>query len=56
MTLALILFTLIAIGLLLWLINNFLPMDGKLSASLNLGIVAGVVLWLLYGIGMVGHS
>lgn len=48
--------TLIVVGLLLALINRFLPMDGKIKYILNLVVVIAVVLWLLYGFGVLGHS
>ncbi len=48
--------TLIVVGLLLALINRFLPMDGKIKSILNILVVVAVVLWLLYGFGVLGHS
>jgi hypothetical protein len=38
---------LIVVGVLLYLINNFLPMDGKIKQLLNVAVVVVVVLWLL---------
>jgi hypothetical protein len=38
---------LIVIGVLLWLINNYLPMDGKIKSILNAVVVIVVILWLL---------
>ena len=48
--------TLIVIGVLLWLINTYIPMDGKIKSILNFVIVVAVILWLLYGFGILGHS
>lgn len=38
---------LIVIGVLLYLVNNFIPMDAKIKQILNIVIVIGVVLWIL---------
>jgi hypothetical protein len=38
---------LIVVGVLLWLINTYLPMDGKIKSILNGVVVIVVVLWLL---------
>lgn len=43
---------LIAIGFLLWLVNNFIPMDRKIKQILNVVVIIAVVLWIgnLYGV------
>jgi hypothetical protein len=38
---------LILIGVLLWLVNQYLPMDEKIKTILNVVVVIAVVLWLL---------
>lgn len=38
---------LIVIGVLLWLANSYIPMDGKIKQILNAVVVIAVVLWLL---------
>jgi hypothetical protein len=45
---------LIVIGVLLWLINNYLPMDGKIKSILNAVVVIAVILWLLQVFGIIG--
>jgi hypothetical protein len=45
---------LIVVGVLLWLVNNYLPMDGKIKSILNAVVVIGVVLWLLQAFGVLG--
>jgi hypothetical protein len=47
---------LIIVGVLLWLINRFIPMEGAIKTILNLVVVIAVVLWLLYGFGILNHS
>lgn len=44
--------TLLVVGVLLWLVNNFIPMDRKIKSLLNAIVVIGVVLWLLYSFGV----
>ena len=39
--------TLIVVGVLLWLANAYLPMDGKIKSILNAVIVIAVILWVL---------
>ena len=38
---------LIVVGLLLWLVNNYIPMDRKIKQILNIVVVIAVILWLL---------
>ena len=49
-----IIVALIVVGLILWLINNYLPMDGKIKSILNVVVVIAVVLWLLQVFGVLG--
>lgn len=39
--------TIIVVGLLLYVVNNFIPMDGKIKQILNIVVVIVLVLWLL---------
>ena len=48
--------TLIVVGVLLWLINAYIPMDGKIKKILNVVVVICVVLWLLSVFGVIGHT
>ena len=56
MSLLSVVITLIVVGVLLWLINTYIPMDGKIKGILNFVVVVAVVLWLLYGFGVLGNS
>jgi len=47
MNLVNVVITLIALGVVLWLINTLIPMDGKIKGILNLVITIAVVMWLL---------
>jgi hypothetical protein len=50
-----ILMVLIVVGVLLWLVNNFIPMAGSIKSILNAVVVIGVVVWLLNIFGFI-HS
>jgi undecaprenyl pyrophosphate phosphatase UppP len=45
---------LIVVGVLLWLMNNYIPMDGKIKQIINILVVLAVVIWLLQVLGVVG--
>jgi hypothetical protein len=47
--------TLIIVGVLLWLVNSYIPMDAKIKKILNVVVVICVVLWLLSAFGVIGH-
>jgi 1-acyl-sn-glycerol-3-phosphate acyltransferase len=48
--------TLIVVGVLLWLVNTYIPMDGKIKQILNVVVVICVVIWLLYAFGIINHA
>ena len=48
--------TLIVIGVLLWLVNTYIPMDGKIKKILNVVVVICVVVWLLVAFGVLDRS
>jgi len=56
MSLTSLVITLIVVGVLLWLINAYIPMDGKIKQILNIVVVIVVVLWLLSAFGVLGGS
>jgi hypothetical protein len=47
--------TLIVVGLLLWLVNNYIPMQGQIKGILNGVVVIVVVLWLMGLFGLFGY-
>jgi hypothetical protein len=46
---------LIVVGVLLWLINRFIPMAGSIKSILNAVVVIVVVLWLLNIFGIFNY-
>ncbi|MDB6066273.1 MAG: hypothetical protein JWR26_2481 [Pedosphaera sp.] len=56
MSLVTLVITLIVVGILLWLINTYIPMDGKIKKIINIVVVIVVVIWLLSAFGVIDHS
>lgn len=52
MPLVQIMLVLIVVGVLLWLINRYIPMQGTIKSILNAVVVIVVVLWLLNVFGL----
>jgi hypothetical protein len=48
-----LLITLVVVGVLLWLVNNYLPMDGKIKSIFNVVVVIAVIIWLLRAFAIV---
>jgi len=46
---------LVVVGVLLWLINRFIPMAGSIKTILNAVVVIAVILWLLNVFGMINY-
>ena len=49
-----IVLVLIVVGVLLWLINSFIPMDAKIKSLLNIVVMIVVIIWLLQAFGILG--
>jgi len=54
MSLLTVIVVLIVVGILLWLINTYIPMQGTIKSILNAVVVIVVVLWLLQAFGLLG--
>jgi Flp pilus assembly protein TadB len=52
MPLVQVVLALIVVGVLLWLVNRFIPMAGSIKSILNAVVVIAVVLWLLNVFGL----
>jgi hypothetical protein len=46
--------TLVVVGVLLWLVNTYVPMDPKIRKIINIVVVIVVVIWLLQAFGVLG--
>lgn len=53
MSLISVILTLIVVGILLWLVNSFIPMAGSIKQILNIVVIIAVILWLfnVFGLG-----
>jgi hypothetical protein len=45
---------LVVIGVVLWLINNYIPMQSTIKTILNVVVIIAVVIWLLNVFGVIG--
>ena len=52
MSLVTLVITLAVIGVLLWLVNRFIPMQSQIKGILNAVVVIAVVIWLLKVFGL----
>jgi hypothetical protein len=50
-----VLIALIVVGVLLWLVNNFIPMAGSIKSLLNAVVIIVVVVWLLNIFGLMHY-
>jgi hypothetical protein len=49
-----ILLVLVVVGVILWLVNTYIPMDRKIKSILNVVVVILVIIWLLQAFGLFG--
>lgn len=54
MTLVNIVVVLVVVGLVMWLINTYIPMAAGIKSLLNIVVFVVVVIWLLQGFGLIG--
>jgi len=47
-----VIIALVVVGVILYLINNYLPMDGKIKSILNVVVVIAVIFWLVRTFGL----
>lgn len=51
MSLLSLIITIVVIGVILWLINAYIPMDAKIKMILNVLVVIILIIWLLRVLG-----
>ncbi len=54
MTLVDIVLVLIVVGLIMWLVNTYVPMAGGIKSLLNVVVFVVVLVWVLKVFGLVG--
>ena len=45
---------LVVVGVILWAINSYIPMQSTIKKILNAVVVIGVIIWLLSVFGVIG--
>lgn len=55
MSLITIVIVLVVVGVVLWLINSYIPMQATIKKILNAVVVIAVILWLLNVFGVIGN-
>jgi len=55
MSLLNLLLVLIIVGVILYLINNYMPMDRKIKSILNIVVVIVLIVWLLKVFGLFSY-
>jgi hypothetical protein len=45
---------LVVVGVILWLINSYIPMQATIKKILNAVVVIGVIIWLFSVFGLIG--
>jgi len=56
MSLISLIITIVVVGLLLWVVNSFIPMESRVKSILNVVVIIVLVLWLLRGFGVLGSG
>ena len=46
---------LVVVGVILWLVNSYIPMAGSIKTIFNAVVIIVVVLWLLSVFGLIGE-
>ena len=54
MSLVTLVIVLVVVGVVLWLINSYIPMQATIKKILNVVVVIVVILWLLSAFGVIG--
>jgi hypothetical protein len=54
MSLISVIVVLVVVGVVLWLINAYIPMQSTIKSILNAVVIIVVVIWLLQAFGLIG--
>lgn len=55
MSLIHVVLVLVVVGVILWAINTYIPLEAKIKTLLNIVVLIVVVLWLLNAFGVIGN-
>ena len=48
-----VILVIVVVGVLLWALNSFIPMDSKVRSILNVVVVILLIVWLLQAFGLI---
>ena len=54
MTLIQLVIILVVVGVILWVINSYIPMQSTIKKILNAVVIIAVIIWLLSVFGLIG--
>ena len=54
MSLLSLILTIVVVGVVLWLINTYVPMQATVKNILNIVVVTVLIVWLLNAFGLIG--
>ncbi len=54
MTIIGLIVALVIFGLIMWLVNTYIPMDPPIKAVLNVVVVLVLIVWLVSALGLLG--
>jgi len=54
MSLLSLILTIVVVGVILWLINTYIPMQATVKKILNVVVIIVLILWLLSAFGFIG--
>jgi hypothetical protein len=54
MSLITLIVTLVVVGVIMWLVNQYVPMEPGIRRILNIAVLVLLVLWLLSSLGFLG--
>jgi len=46
---------LVVVGVVLWVINSYIPMQSTIKKILNVVVIIAVIIWLLSAFGVIGN-
>jgi hypothetical protein len=46
---------LVVVGVILWVINSYIPMQATIKKILNVVVIIAVIIWLLSAFGVIGN-
>ncbi|MCJ8499814.1 Thivi_2564 family membrane protein [Desulfatitalea alkaliphila] len=55
MPLSNLIIVLVVVGVVLWLINSYIPMQATVKKILNVVVIIAVIIWLLSVFGVIGN-